>query len=171
VASFATASLRLRDFPTLVAVNIVASGSRHEWRERATEPLPGLSELGFLTLGGAIHRLHIPESLEQAQQSRQRLAMNEFVELQSTMLARRRRMEKNGPAVARGGRNELICPFPRNLGFDLTGAQTAVLRDIRGDLAVARPMRRLVQGDVRCGKTVVAACAILWRWKAVKTPY
>ena len=52
-------------------------------------------------------------------------------------------------------------PFLAALGFKLTDAQTGVLREIRRDLAGPRPMRRLLQGDVASGKTVVAACAAL----------
>jgi ATP-dependent DNA helicase RecG len=41
----------------------------------------------------------------------------------------------------------------------LTGAQTRALADVDRDLSANRPMVRLVQGDVGCGKTVVAAAA------------
>jgi hypothetical protein len=47
------------------------------------------------------------------------------------------------------------------LGFKLTAAQTKVLREIRGDMGGAHPMRRLLQGDVGSGKTAVAACTAL----------
>jgi ATP-dependent DNA helicase RecG len=55
----------------------------------------------------------------------------------------------------------LIKPFLAGLGFELTPSQTAVLREIRRDMAGRAPMRRLLQGDVGSGKTVVAACALL----------
>ena len=44
-------------------------------------------------------------------------------------------------------------------GFKLTKAQRRVIGEIRGDLSVAHPMLRLVQGDVGSGKTIVAALA------------
>jgi ATP-dependent DNA helicase RecG len=47
------------------------------------------------------------------------------------------------------------------LGFELTGGQADALADIDRDLAENHPMMRLVQGDVGCGKTVVAAAAAL----------
>jgi ATP-dependent DNA helicase RecG len=46
------------------------------------------------------------------------------------------------------------------LPFTLTGAQERVLGEIRRDLMARSPMRRLLQGDVGSGKTVVAALAI-----------
>jgi ATP-dependent DNA helicase RecG len=42
------------------------------------------------------------------------------------------------------------------LPFTLTRAQKRVMREIAADLSQTRPMNRLVQGDVGCGKTVVA---------------
>src|SRR5207237_8946008 len=57
--------------------------------------------------------------------------------------------------------NSLSKPLLHELGFNLTSAQTRVVRELRQDLAGASPMRRLVQGDVGSGKTVVAACCAL----------
>ncbi len=54
-----------------------------------------------------------------------------------------------------------IAKFLRNLGFELTGDQQSSIDIIRRDLAATRPMMRLVQGDVGCGKTIVAAVAAL----------
>src|SRR5581483_5175688 len=47
------------------------------------------------------------------------------------------------------------------LPFRLTGAQKRVLRELAGDLQASAPMRRLLQGDVGSGKTVVAAMLML----------
>lgn len=48
-----------------------------------------------------------------------------------------------------------------NLGFELTGAQKRVVREVLEDLERSTPMLRLVQGDVGSGKTVVAAFAAI----------
>ena len=48
-----------------------------------------------------------------------------------------------------------------SLPFSLTGAQKRVLVEIYTDLAQNAPMNRLVQGDVGCGKTIVAALSAL----------
>jgi len=47
------------------------------------------------------------------------------------------------------------------VGFEPTGAQRRVIEEIGADLAGSRPMRRLLQGDVGSGKTLVAATALL----------
>jgi len=56
---------------------------------------------------------------------------------------------------------ELTRLFKTHLSFELTDAQTRVLREISADLALNTPMMRLVQGDVGSGKTVIAALSAL----------
>jgi ATP-dependent DNA helicase RecG len=93
--------------------------------------------------------------------ARQRLALDEFLEMQLEIQRRRKNLQANARGLPCAGDNRLIKPFLRQLGFTLTGAQTRVLREFRKDLGGAQPMRRLLQGDVGAGKTVVAACAAL----------
>ncbi|MEZ5564132.1 MAG: ATP-dependent DNA helicase RecG [Gammaproteobacteria bacterium] len=64
------------------------------------------------------------------------------------------------PAAAAGAMR-LRKRFLDSLGFELTKGQRDALADIDADLANGCPMMRLVQGDVGCGKTVVAAAAAL----------
>jgi ATP-dependent DNA helicase RecG len=92
---------------------------------------------------------------------RARLALDEFVALQETMHRRRKNLERNARAMPCAGDNHWIKPLLAGLGFHLTEAQTRVLREIRRDMAGPLPMRRLLQGDVGSGKTVVAACTAL----------
>jgi len=55
----------------------------------------------------------------------------------------------------------LVMPFLDGLGFSLTGDQQSTIAAIQADLGKTHPMMRLVQGDVGCGKTIVAAVAAL----------
>ena len=119
----------------------------------ATLPTPSRAQ--------AVRMLHFPEEESDEDIARQRLALDEFIEMQSVLQTRRRNLEKNARALPCSGNNRLIKPFLAALGFNLTSAQTRVLRVIRGDLAGPPPMRRLLQGDVGSGKTVVAACTAL----------
>jgi len=93
--------------------------------------------------------------------ARQRLALDEFVELQIQIQSRRKKFESSAKALPCGGDNHLMKPFLGNLGFKLTEAQTKVLREIRADMNGAHPMRRLLQGDVGAGKTIVAVATLL----------
>ena len=109
----------------------------------------------------AVHMIHFPEELTDVEIARRRLALDEFVELQIQIQSRRKKFEALSKALPCGGDNRLMKPFLAQLGFKLTGAQTNVLREIRADMAGSHPMRRLLQGDVGSGKTVVAACSAL----------
>ncbi len=134
-------------------------GKATETRQPATCNLQLATPLP--TRAQAIRALHFPEALEDAETARQRLALDEFIELQRQILLRRRNFETKAQALPCGGDNHLIKPFLARLGFKLTEAQTRVLRELRADLAGPHPMRRLLQGDVGSGKTVVAACCAL----------
>ncbi|MCX7721473.1 MAG: ATP-dependent DNA helicase RecG [Verrucomicrobiae bacterium] len=131
---------------------------------RATPRQLGLGEAEIPAMpprARAIRMLHFPESLEDVEVARRRLALDEFIALQCQMQARRKRFESRATALPCGGTNLLIKPFLARLGFSLTEAQKRVLREIRRDMAGRHPMRRLLQGDVGSGKTVVAACTTL----------
>jgi ATP-dependent DNA helicase RecG len=114
-----------------------------------------------LSRAQALNRLHFPDSIEQAEQARQRLALDEFVEFQLRLQQRRKNFEFKARSRPLKTDNRLVRPFLSALPFKLTSAQTSVLREIRGAMSGAHPMRRLLQGDVGSGKTVVAACAAL----------
>jgi ATP-dependent DNA helicase RecG len=125
------------------------------------EPWPGLAPVALPARANAIHMLHFPEDFADAELARQRLALDEFVELQRQIRWRRKNFEAHARGLPCGGDNRWMRPFLAGLGFKLTAAQTRVLREIRADLTGAHPMRRLLQGDVGSGKTAVAACAAL----------
>jgi ATP-dependent DNA helicase RecG len=121
------------------------------------DPNPALA----LSRAAAIRSLHFPAELPDAERARQRLALDEFLDLQLAVRARREKLLASARCQPCKGDNRLIRPFLAQLGFSLTESQTAVLREIRADLARGTPMRRLLQGDVGSGKTVVAACTAL----------
>jgi ATP-dependent DNA helicase RecG len=130
-----------------------------EFAPAAAEPHPELA----LTpaRADALRLIHFPEEMSDIEMGRARLALDEFVALQEAIHRRRKNLEKNARAFPCAGDNHWIKPLLAALGFQLTEAQTRVLREIRRDMARPLPMRRLLQGDVGSGKTVVAACAAL----------
>jgi len=129
------------------------------------EPWPELAlaaEIPTLpTRARAIRWLHFPDTPTQPDLARRRLALDEFIALQRQIQVRRRNFTAKARALPCPGDNRLVKPFLARLGFKLTGAQTRVLRELRRDMSGAHPMRRLLQGDVGSGKTVVAACCSL----------
>ena len=131
------------------------------FEEHILEPHPCLVLPDLPTRANAIHMLHFPEEMGDTVKARERLALDEFVEMQIGIQQRRKNLETLAKGLPCAGDNRLIKPFLRQLAFELTAAQTKVLRELRSDLGGAHPMRRLVQGDVGSGKTVVAACCAL----------
>ncbi len=69
-------------------------------------------------------------------------------------------MRESAPALCDG--DSLVARFRESLPFELTAAQQRVAAEIADDLGKPHPMMRLIQGDVGCGKTVVAAMACLY---------
>jgi ATP-dependent DNA helicase RecG len=134
-----------------------------QYGSSVAEPWPQLAPLmtNIPSLISAIRWLHFPDEREQGEAARQRLALDEFIQLQCQIQGRRRNLQAKARGLPCAGHNRLIKPFLAELGFALTGAQTTVLREMRQDLGGRYPMRRLLQGDVGSGKTVVAACTAL----------
>ena len=129
--------------------------------EPAASPLHHPEGKNLPTRASSVRMIHFPEELTDVEFARQRLALDEFVELQLQIQSRRKKFEASSKALPCSGDNRFIKPFLAQLGFKLTTAQTRVLREIRADMGGAHPMRRLLQGDVGSGKTAVAACTAL----------
>jgi ATP-dependent DNA helicase RecG len=115
----------------------------------------------------ALHALHRPRALEEAEEGRRRLAFDELLLLQLG-LARRTREREHEIAPALGAPGELLERYRRALPFTLTDHQEAAIADLDRDLARPVPMQRLLQGDVGSGKTAVALYALL---RAVERGY
>ena len=118
-------------------------------------------ELGLPTLPEALGWLHRPGTLEQAELGRRRLAFDELYFLQLVQARARWEQAVARPGIAHGRTNEFIRPLLESLPFELTAAQSRVLREIAADMTSPRRMNRLLQGDVGSGKTVVALFAML----------
>jgi ATP-dependent DNA helicase RecG len=115
----------------------------------------------------ALHAMHRPRTLEEAEKGRRRLAFDELLLLQLG-LARRTRERESEVAPALGAPGELLERYRAALPFELTEHQEVAIADIDRDLARPTPMQRLLQGDVGSGKTAVALYALL---RAVECGY
>lgn len=108
----------------------------------------------------AFREVHFPDELSQAEAARAYFAKEEFF-FQQLRVVWRRRQNENFTGRVLGKKTALLKDFYESLPFDLTGAQKRSVKEIIGDMRVARPMNRLLQGDVGSGKTFVAMCAML----------
>jgi ATP-dependent DNA helicase RecG len=117
--------------------------------------------------GRALRHVHLPpaevdlEALAEARSLAHRsLIFDELFFLQLG-LALRRTAAGQEPGTAFPGTGRLEAALRERLPFRLTGAQERAIAEIMADLAAPHPMRRLLQGDVGSGKTLVALLAAL----------
>ena len=90
--------------------------------------------------------------------AQRRLALEELLAHQLSLMALRT-ATKAQSALSLADTRHLQEQLLGRLPFTFTTAQARVLAEVNADLALRQPMTRLVQGDVGCGKTVVAAAA------------
>jgi ATP-dependent DNA helicase RecG len=133
---------------------------------RVPPGLPEWSDAHLVRLRGwprfaeALAHLHAPAQYDETafERARDRLAYDEAIARASAFsLARAARKSRRAPIIkADAGAH---ARFTRALPYAPTGAQDRAAGEIRRDLASGAPMRRLLQGDVGSGKTLVAAMA------------
>ncbi len=123
-------------------------------------PTTLIEKNGLPYLRNAISDLHFPRSIEVAKSARDRLVYDEFFYFE-LILARRKALTQTQTGVALPEKKILTKRFIDSLNFALTPGQEKVISEIAQDMAKAKPMNRLLQGDVGSGKTVVALYALL----------
>ena len=132
-----------------------------------TLPQDWLDQNHFPGFTSAMIDLHSPGSRADSEliahnrhPAQYRFVVEELAAHQLALLQRRRQLRsRKTPAIAP---HELLQQnLVEHLPFSLTGAQQRVLAELMQDFASAKPMMRLLQGDVGSGKTVVAALACL----------
>src|ERR687897_488439 len=112
-------------------------------------------------LHGAIHEVHFPTERARLGAALRRLIFHELFLIQAGLAARKARFERTEVGGRHRGDGSLLNPFLKGLPFGLTGAQERVIEEVLADMRLEKPMRRLLQGDVGSGKTVVAIAALL----------
>jgi ATP-dependent DNA helicase RecG len=138
------------------------------WNARAAirevvEPLPAWLRLAerLPERAAAVDAIHFPEDPGEEPEARRRLAFEELFLLELSLAARKRARQSELRAPAVLGSGELVDPWLTTLPFALTGDQRAAVAAIDEDMALERPMQRLLMGEVGSGKTVVALHAML----------
>ncbi|MDR0416412.1 MAG: ATP-dependent DNA helicase RecG [Propionibacteriaceae bacterium] len=127
------------------------------------DPLPEWirREFDLPDLEPAFQAVHRPHSRAEHEQGVRRLLFDEAFATQAAMAYRRADASRH-TAIARPGRPDgLLAAFDARLPFTLTDQQQEVGALLAGELDRARPMQRLLQGEVGSGKTVVALRAML----------
>ncbi len=159
----ATAGLTCRQIRSII------KGVVDEFAQKLGEFLPEemLWKYKIPALPIAVKETHFPEketdvNLLNAKGTRaqKRLVFDEFLLLELGLMSMKKCRSKT-PGRAMKGNGGLRKEFRSRLPFRLTQAQERTIREISRDMERPARMNRLIQGDVGCGKTVVALMAAL----------
>jgi ATP-dependent DNA helicase RecG len=148
---------------------LVEGQATHPATEPVSETLPAalLRRLHLPSRMEALRAVHFPEAgtpmlelMSSTTPAHRRLIFEELFYLELGLSLKRRRMRERvgtafttGPAVREA--------IKQVLPFHPTAAQKRVLGEIVADMRRPQPMRRLLQGDVGSGKTIVAMQAAI----------
>lgn len=114
----------------------------------------------------AYRNIHFPLSNKHYQAAKYRLTYDQLLIYQLAIRLNSRNL--NDESVDASISDVSIEELVNNLPFNLTDGQQECIKEIESDLVMNKPMNRLIQGDVGCGKTVVAEAAI---FKCVRSGY
>jgi ATP-dependent DNA helicase RecG len=135
-------------------------------RMPSAAPQAALSRLGLMSPSEALIRVHCPPSqsdvsaLNAGRAREQRsLVFDEFFLLQAGLAIRRMKLKTGTVGIEFRTSAAIRETLKRMLPFRLTPGQKAAFKEIVEEMTAPRPMRRLLQGDVGCGKTIVALLA------------
>ncbi|MFR6489289.1 MAG: DEAD/DEAH box helicase, partial [Clostridium sp.] len=120
-------------------------------------PSPYLEKYRLIPRRQALYFIHHPVSMEAVKQSLRHLKYEEFLKFQLSMQAMKARDTSMVKGSAKQFLMEDVMDLKHSLNFSLTDDQNKVIEEILHDLASDKVMYRMVQGDVGCGKTMVAA--------------
>ncbi|MBR6014433.1 MAG: ATP-dependent DNA helicase RecG [Selenomonadaceae bacterium] len=127
-----------------------------------------LKELNLPSLDSAMRAVHFPKSNEQLHAARRRLAFDELFLIQCGLMLIKKQTQDERLGISCKKNGKLLKDVMSKLPFELTGDQKKVFKVVAKDMESKVPMRRLIQGDVGSGKTVVALLALV---KAVENGF
>ena len=118
-------------------------------------------EYGLLPLSEAMYGIHFPKDEASLSAAVRRLAFDEFYRfLQQVQELREENVRLVSTHVLTEDAISKLQGFLAGLPFALTKGQQEALNDVLRDMSGGSVMNRLIQGDVGCGKTIVAAAAL-----------
>ena len=154
----------------LARVGLDSAGFRRAIRSALHRHIDGVVEIlpdsisksnKFITLRQALQAAHFPKSNDDLKEGIRRLKYEELFRFQLKLALKRHWLRVETQGIAFAVRSTFARQLIDSLPFSLTKAQVRVIKEISGDMEAARPMNRLLQGDVGSGKTIVALVAML----------
>ncbi|MBN1234250.1 MAG: ATP-dependent DNA helicase RecG [Candidatus Coatesbacteria bacterium] len=133
-----------------------------DFPECMIDPVPEeiASRHGFPAYKESLEKIHFPSSIDETGKYRKRFVFEELF-LFGLISAVRKKISQNENIKGLSIRGEIIRKFTEKMPFQLTDGQRQALREIYYDMENDGRMMRLLQGDVGCGKTLVAYIALL----------
>ena len=126
-----------------------------------TLPQSILTKYNLLSLQETVRRMHYPETLEEIDEARRRLKMEELLYIELIVALRKNNYKTKIKGTQKALSSKMVKDFITSLPFELTNAQKDSVNDIFKDMKNSEPMNRLLQGDVGSGKTIVALLSML----------
>ena len=117
----------------------------------------------LMNISDALRQAHFPTDLDNLKRARKRITFEHMLIYLAGVAISRNRVQPGFPMKIEP---EQIMSFWGDTPFPPTAAQRRVLQEIADDMKKPQAMYRLVQGDVGCGKTLLAFGAIYLAWKA-----
>ena len=114
-----------------------------------------LNDNKLIDLNRALRDIHFSDDINDLRTAKKRLKFDEHFFLQLLLALRKRTVQSLG-AKRLIDVGPYFRPISETLDFELTNAQKQVIQDVHLDMKKNFPMNRLIQGDVGCGKTIVA---------------
>lgn len=123
-----------------------------------TLPPEVLAKYALIPIAEAYRQIHCPDTAQTLEAARRRFAFEELFYLSLGLSGIRNGRTEPGERIPVPD----MQPFYHSLPFSPTGAQARAIDEILADMADTHTpaMRRMVQGDVGSGKTLVAAAAV-----------
>ena len=132
---------------------------------KETLPLELINKYRLLPIYDYLYKSHFPNDKRDCREVLRRRKYEEFFWYATRLnLLKSSRFEAKKPK--RAFDNSIIEGFINSLPYRLTEDQLSAIELIKGDILGDYPMNRLVQGDVGCGKSIVATIAALMEVKA-----
>lgn len=143
--------------------NIIYQLIKNRGLEFPQQVLPAWVQQRYNLLEGrvALRAIHFPKNHEELEQARHRLKFEELFFLQLLIRYTKKKHEECR-GIRLSGQGDRYKKFINDiLPFELTQGQKDALKTIKDDMLSGYTMYRMLQGDVGCGKTVVAVAALI----------
>ena len=114
-----------------------------------------IKQYQLISLNKALRLIHFSKNVDELKLAIRRLKFDEHFFLQLLVALKKHNIQTIG-TEAMPDIGPYFKTISGSLDFELTKAQKKVIQEIHSDLKISRPMNRLIQGDVGCGKTIVA---------------